>query len=396
MLTAKMKNGKLLCLADGMSKAELKNLKREEKFFCPQCSEKVILKMGSKRITHFAHEKGHLCSRDYDRESEYHLQGKLHLYQWLKKQALEPQIEYFIASINQKPDLTFSYEGQKYVIEFQCSTIPEELFMKRTKLYLEHSIQPIWMMAGKNIRRVADGRVKLSSFDYLFTRRSSDFISFISAYCPITNKLILLKNIYPTSIRSAITQFSIQSLSNCDVKEIISPQFSSAIDFTFWQQQINRMKIHLMLRPTPIQRRFLQELYENHLNVQLLPPITGIPTRQSIFIETPAFIWQSYILIDVFLKKRIGQLISRKQVFLTFLSRYRRKEITIRKLPLIGVGNMQLWIREYLDELTRIGCLKKVDEEYYLVRNIQLASNLEEQRRMESDFNQTFMRRYID
>lgn len=383
-----MTNGKLFCLADGFSEVDLKRLRRQEQFYCPQCSEKLILRVGSKRMAHFAHERGSLCSLShYERESEYHIRGKLHLYQWLKSQGLNPQLELFLKEINQRTDIAVTLGDINYCLEFQCSTIPEELFLKRTKMYLDYSYQPIWILAGQSIRRVADDRLKLSSFDYLFTRKGSPTKWFIPAYCPITKQLILIKNIQPTSSRNAIAQFSIIPLQKAQINEILTPKIDSSISVTRWKQQIDKMKMNVMMRPTLQQRRFLNELYVNHLNLQLLPPMIGIPVEHGIFIETPPFIWQSYIIMDVLMKKKVGDLFSFKQVLLFFLKRYRNRDIALRKLPLVGECDLQLLVREYLEVLTRFGLLQKVDDKHYRIKEIlKKAKNMDEQLKMEHSF----------
>ena len=86
-------------------------------------------------MEHFAHQKGSLCVESYERESEYHLAGKLQLFQWLNNQKLCPELEPFYPSIRQRPDIGVPYDKKNYALEFQCSAIPPELMIKRTKGY---------------------------------------------------------------------------------------------------------------------------------------------------------------------------------------------------------------------------------------------------------------------
>ena len=110
------------------------------------------MKLGSKKIWHFSHLAGGRCQYEYDRESEYHLSGKLMLYNWLKKQGIDAELEHMDSQMKQKPDIAFELHNQKYAIEFQCSVIPSEIFEKRTKTYFTHGVIPIWIAAESLIK----------------------------------------------------------------------------------------------------------------------------------------------------------------------------------------------------------------------------------------------------
>lgn len=66
LLTAKNKHGKLICIGDFKGKEELQKI-RKESFYCPQCQEKLVFKLGTHRISHFAHSKSSACSEAYER-----------------------------------------------------------------------------------------------------------------------------------------------------------------------------------------------------------------------------------------------------------------------------------------------------------------------------------------
>ena len=56
------------------SEREIKEEREDQEFQCPECKEKVMMKIGTQRMEHFAHQKGSLCVESYERESEYHLE----------------------------------------------------------------------------------------------------------------------------------------------------------------------------------------------------------------------------------------------------------------------------------------------------------------------------------
>ncbi len=133
-------------------------LRNKEEFICPVCGEEVTLKLGNQRIFHFAHKKVGTCRDFYERESVYHMDGKRQLYQWLVQQKIPSILEYYDREIEQRPDVMFVYQGKKYALEYQCSTISETVFMKRTRSYLERWVHATldcrWQQIHKDKRNV--------------------------------------------------------------------------------------------------------------------------------------------------------------------------------------------------------------------------------------------------
>lgn len=136
MLVASAENGVRISLIGSHSIPALQQYRENHSFYCPECKEKVIMKIGKKKIPHFSHKKGSKCPERYERESEYHMSGKVLLFQWLKKKGLNPILEPFYPEISQRPDIGVHYEGVHYALEYQCSSISEELFIKRTEATL--------------------------------------------------------------------------------------------------------------------------------------------------------------------------------------------------------------------------------------------------------------------
>lgn len=58
MLVANTSDGKRLSLGEKWGKSDLIGIRSKEKFHCPECSQEVVMKLGSKKIWHFAHLAG--------------------------------------------------------------------------------------------------------------------------------------------------------------------------------------------------------------------------------------------------------------------------------------------------------------------------------------------------
>src|SRR5699024_9228468 len=126
---------------------------RKEKFYCPQCLERVMIRAGPKTIPHFAHHRHSNCP-SHKGESEYHETGKLILFQWLKQQQLHVQLEAFLPGIKQIPDILVTINNKRIAIEFQCSKIRVSDIIQRNKGYEKLKIIPIWILGEKLLKRI--------------------------------------------------------------------------------------------------------------------------------------------------------------------------------------------------------------------------------------------------
>ena len=111
---------------------------QEEKLYCPSCAGEVIFKQGKWLLPHFAHRTLDDCQSFSEGETLEHLKGKSLLHQWTKTS----QLEAYLPALKQRPDLLWG----KLAIEFQCSTLPFERFLERTKNYLQHDYLPWWLL----------------------------------------------------------------------------------------------------------------------------------------------------------------------------------------------------------------------------------------------------------
>ncbi|WP_180968083.1 competence protein CoiA [Cytobacillus massiliigabonensis] len=386
MLVSKTKCGEWISLTEVQNQEKLKEIRRKEIFFCPECSEQVILKIGTKRISHFAHKVGSVCADSYERESEYHLRGKILLYKWLDSLGLKPSLEPYYQEISQRPDISFVYEGVQYAIEYQCSVIPEELFMKRTNNYYQANIVPIWIMSGKNIKRKGSHKAALSSFDYLFLSKSPSEQWRIPAFCPITNTLISLHSILPVTVKNVITNYSMIPIEKAQLADLLNPSWKQLARLIEWQNEMKKQKDMSPLYGGQ-QNKFLQDLYNHSLIPSLLPPEIGLPVSNAPFIETSVLKWQCYLLMDVFHHQRS---FSMKEAIHAFRKRVQKGDIKIRNLPLVKEGNGIAAVNEYIQLLVQVNYLKMLNQNYFQLARKQYAENYSNQEKMAKDFYQEY------
>lgn len=370
MLTAKLSNGVIISLAETHSLTFLHQLRQRERFYCRQCEEKVILKLGNKRIPHFAHEKGSNCLQQYERESQYHMGGKLRLYDWLKEIGLSPKLEYYFPDIKQRADITFTFEDKTYCVEYQCSSISEEDFIKRTKGYEKLSLQPLWILGGNNINRKNGQKISLSAFHYLFLQKSSSNQWYIPSYCPQINKFIMITNIIPLSVRNSFASFQIKSLGSGALNDLLNPPAAPQPSMKDWREGVKHLKTSLLMNKAFFNSPFCKELYSLSLNPLLLPPYIGIPLSLNPVIEEPPFIWQTFFFIDVLFGRSPDREISFSEVYLAFLKRIKKKQLHLRVLPNIKETLLPFLLEEYLQRLEEVSVIKKEGKRKFSVRRV--------------------------
>ncbi|MFT9598734.1 competence protein CoiA, partial [Mesobacillus sp.] len=318
--------------------------------------------------------------------SEYHLSGKLQLFNWLKKQGINAELESFDPQMKQKPDIAFDLQNQKYAIEFQCSVIPEETFVKRTRTYLHYGVIPIWVAAETLVRRKKNNVVSINNFLYLFTRQTRHTWT-IPAFCPISGQFINLNGAIPITSKKTITNLIVNSLNQYSIEELLSPIDKPFPILKTWQAENQKLKSRYLTSPGAWQNPFLKELYRNHLSLLTLPSEIGLPVRSSPYIETPSLIWQTFLYLDVFRHYQKGDIIIYANIREAFDRRVSRKEIKLRTLPVAGQRDHWYALAEYVFLLTKVSFLERINSgTVRVLREIIIPGSIDEQINAEGNF----------
>ncbi|MGA9286927.1 MAG: competence protein CoiA family protein, partial [Anaerobacillus sp.] len=151
MLTAIGSDGILFNLADHKGELnDLRKLRNKSEYFCPVCGLKMMMKLGEKRIWHFAHQGTAFCNERWEPESNYHLTGKLQLYEWIKKDHSDVKVECYLPVSRQRPDLLLP--SSSIAIEYQCSLINNNLLKQRTSDYQHLGLDVYWILGAKRLK----------------------------------------------------------------------------------------------------------------------------------------------------------------------------------------------------------------------------------------------------
>jgi competence protein CoiA len=141
MLSARRKS-------DGQTVTAYLETKRNAPFLCLDCGEEVVLKIGRRRINHFAHVNPLAC-RFAEGESEAHRYCKLEIYEALLQTpgVIDAALERPLGS--NRPDVSAYINGVPVAIEVQISSLSLETIMRRTIDYHQKGIYVLWLLQWK-------------------------------------------------------------------------------------------------------------------------------------------------------------------------------------------------------------------------------------------------------
>lgn len=372
MLTAKNQEGMLITLPEKITKEALKVVKENQEFYCPCCESELIIKAGDKKIPHFAHKKNPLCTASSEAESAYHLTGKRQLFNWLQKNQIPSQLEAYLPDIKQRADILVTSEKGVYAVEFQCSVISVKDFVKRTALYLEIGVIPIWILAEKNLRKDKANAFMLSAFHWQFLNETFKR-PLIITFCPEKGHMGFLQHLTPFSARTTYAAFVKVKLTL--LRPCTLPVINEPLILKNWFAKRKNWSLFSMRRITR-KDRYYAALYNNSLSPGTLPFEIGLPVKGMWVIETPAVKWQGWLYMDVLYTREKGELITFNQVLSAFRKRQRKGDIKLRSLALLPYLDCTAVIKEYLHLLKELGHLKEEAVGIYSIRElIQIPQN---------------------
>lgn len=392
MLVAVTKAGQYFSLGNKYLEIEkLRQLRKTEQYFCPACKLEVILKLGTKQAWHFAHKQHQSCSDEAEGETIYHIEGKKLLYEWLTMQGLQVSLEPYLQDAKQRPDLLLKSANKNYAIEFQCAKITPEIFLKRTATYQTHHYTPIWILGGNQLKRVKGNLFQLNSFHWLFSHviSSGNKSLQIISFCPENNTLILLRNIIAISTNRSLCTPKFSKLANSTFQSLFQTNKQQYPIEAWLQIKENWRKPRLRLSHAEL---YLQKIYyQKSIPISLYPAEAGIPIVFLHFIETPSFIWQSWLLEIFVATKSSGDKFHINLVIRAFQSLVHKGVFELRSMPLQSSGSLFLAIKNYLLFLAELKILATNDGKLFIKNaEIQHPRNVGEALMKDKDVMQTF------
>ena len=300
ILTANLTDGTPIVLDDTVKREHLRTWRTHQQFNCPQCGERVLLKVGTIRIPHFAHEVDSACSASFSEgESVSHLRGKQLLYSFFQRLEKPSVLEPYLPELAQRPDLLVQHDGESIPIEFQCSRLPEEVKNSRTEGYRSLGMEPLWILqTPEKYRERPEGMgiYSFSAFYQLFFTTSlspehtlltlspdTKQFHYFSHLLPIDgNRFIAIHRKLPIEIQTF--PFARPKLPD---KEILLHYYKSyKIHRTTYLQR------SIFLNRRGIQDPFLRHCYELKLRPAELPLWIGVPVKGNRAFSVHDCEWQ--------------------------------------------------------------------------------------------------------
>ncbi|PAV29185.1 hypothetical protein CIL05_12365 [Virgibacillus profundi] len=382
MLQAKLKEGKLVTLAT-FNRKEIEQMKQQKwKFYCPTCNHEVIMKAGSKMVPHFAHMSKIHCPSNEGGEGPYHEQGKLMLYQWLKSQNINVQLEAHLKEINQRPDLLLTINNKRIAMEYQCARTPAEQIKQRNEGYKRAGITPIWILGAKRFNRQTGNHFRLDQFTLQFIHQFSSGLPLTLFYfCPQTLQFIIIQDIYLTSTGQAIGKITSTKLNNISFPDVfIQNSFSPNQLNQLWKNEKRQFRLKTRKNLYGNELAWHQWLYLKGTHLEYLPSIIYLPVASGYLMKTPAWNWQSRLCLDVLDRLATGQTLSQRSI-----KYHLRKHIQQpRDFPLIPSEDNP--IENYLQLLTHLNIVKKLSPSHYQKKNsLQFYKSIEESLQGDND-----------
>lgn len=323
--------------------------------YCPGCGEKVVFKQGMINQAHFAHKNQSLCQTFSEGETDAHIEGKLLIYEWLKKESIQVELEAYLPELNQRPDLLIQYKGKPIAIEYQCSPISKEKIRSRTEGYVHNRMKVIWILGEKlKIKKSLTTR----QYDYLSLNKNGSYRVF-----QLNDKNREIEVI--TDIRSspAGITYHKSSIHFSDsfsyLTEVINRKNQS--DLPVVKNRIEEEKHLAMLSfyKDSGARPFFELLYFSGMQLKTLPDVLFYSLSKEWTIKTLSYHWKLLTILW------IEDLNSYQVITPSFLSRKicewkKDEEISFHSLPGKGYSFLTLPFFEFFDLLSEKGYLTKV------------------------------------
>ncbi|OEH91611.1 competence protein CoiA family protein [Bacillus solimangrovi] len=358
MLTAIIEDGKSISLLDDEVRKYIHEWRNDYKFFCSACGSKLVVKLGAKRIWHFAHETTSYCEAQAEGESDYHLTGKKQLYEYFISKGYDATLEPYLHNLKQRPDILLQRKNS-IAVEFQCATVPRTRIIERTRGYQTAHIRPLWILGEKRLKRISASLFRIPTFDwtFLFPYQREPTLLY---YCPHSYHLLILSHITPFSSQTTLAHLSIKPLQTKTDNSIPFKQEKSI--YQLWLLEKKKWRSRAGMFHSPLQHRFATLLYEQGIHLSYLPAEVGVPIPSLYMIETSAMMWQAWIWLTFIKPLPLGSVIHLNKVIDQFKRALQSGLFKVRQLPMYPTTHYSIAIKEYLELLTRLSYLQKKNE----------------------------------
>ncbi|WP_428417290.1 competence protein CoiA [Phocicoccus schoeneichii] len=338
---------------------QLKNASLEKKnsencYFCPSCKEKVFLKQGTKNMPHFSHYKNSECQSFSEGETEEHIRGKYFLYHFLKPHVESIEMEPYIKTLKQRPDLLITKNKQKIAIEFQCSSISVKDVLKRSKGYKKADIIVLWIIGSPlilNTRLTQLHRAMMNQ--YVLTTPNLLYLDIINKQLIIHHHFHYLDRLKWST--SYLTRF-------VTMKDLPEPYNIQLVDQQIITQKAFKELRRMQYFKTKNARCFFNKMYNQGDNLFTLPSMIFLPCEGEWTVMTPGYAWK-YDLYHWINNFEQDTIISKDTVRLWLKKQIGSGRIKLYIMPNIDAQYRMRCFSDFMDLLESEGVLFRVNDD---------------------------------
>ncbi|MCE7794861.1 hypothetical protein K8O68_20955 [Salipaludibacillus sp. CUR1] len=358
---------------------ELMKMKLSYQFFCPHCTEQVILKLGNCQSWHFAHLPLSRCDFRRTNETAAHATAKMKLYQWLTSHHIETYLELYLPELRRRPDLCMKINGRCYVLEIQRSSIDTEQFMQRHFSYIEAGYEPVWIGLHNSETNENYTLKTLTLLDSFLIRREP--VPHSIYYDPYKEKWLIYSRFFYIQPRKIFLQAKNYSSS-------ISPydMFCSPINLFFpdtntktcmadilkqWKKRTLSLRTKMYVTMTPSEKRMLPLFQSCQLNLNYFPAVCNLPLPSQYMLMTPPHLWQSWLVIKLINRTEVNKTIHLSALTMEMINAAHQYRFTFRPASIHHKEIIRCLLAEYFELLCLFGALIKLYPGVYkVVRHI--------------------------
>jgi competence protein CoiA len=325
------------------------------RLICPVCKKRVLPKCGTKKIWHFAHASSSTCAIETESETDYHLMGKKSLFKRLEALNEHPELEYYMREIAQRPDLFLS--KKKCAVEFQCATMDTKIFCQRIRGYQSLRMQSDWFFGMKRVKKTTDSLYQIKGSDFSAVKKDTNGHLYLNYFCPLRQCFLLLRHIVPITASKAAATGHILPLKNLNAfEDLFHVPALQKYPFSLWSKQKVQWRMSAFKNQLHSCLYVKKVLYNNNRSLPLFSPLAGMPTKDFFLIQTPPFIWQSYLL---FIIEKTPLFFTAEQIQKDFRRLVINRIFHAREMPYID-NPIEDAVQEYLLFLQSIKIIREV------------------------------------
>lgn len=356
---------------DQHKRVNANDFKSDKKVYCPSCREEVVFKHGQIIQAHFSHKNKSECQSFSEGETPEHLEGKLFLYRWLKKEGLNVELEAFLPLLKQRPDLLVSCKGSKIAVEFQCSPISKEVIANRTNGYKENGYQVVWIL-GRNLRSL--GEVSSRHYAYMSVNEEGNYYLF-----QLNQKRETVEVLTDFAYRRKCILYTKKSFTfSNSMKDVISALVSKPKSTSFYKDDVAEQKkqlYRLSYYQNDKSRRFFQLIYESGIGVDHLPIVLYYTVSNEWMLSTFSYQWK-FLILRWLNDHATYSVLTSKSIKATVDRWLDKREIVVQIMPNGKKTDYYSPFFQYIELLVSVGLLRRAGDGKW-VRNTNILSRNE-------------------